>query len=260
MSVAARNSSAAAAASRSRRNAIVASIPSAACEAQLERVGGVEQVLLVLLHVLVVGERQAVHHAVQPDQVRGQPRRLGPQQLGGVGVLLLGHDRRARGPGVGDLAEPELLAGPQHDLGAEPRQVRRAGGRRGQVVEHEVTVGDRVDRVRGHAREAQLARHRPRSVSKLTPASAPAPSGSGPVAAFTAIEAVAVADQHPEVREQVVAEIHRLCALEVRVAGHRPVQVAPRPGSSSVRRRASRSARPPGRRASRTNIATSVAT
>ena len=46
------------------------SIPRAAGEAQLERVDGVEQVLLVLLHVLVVGQREPVHHAVQRDQVR----------------------------------------------------------------------------------------------------------------------------------------------------------------------------------------------
>ena len=64
-SVAARNSSAAAAASRSRLNVIEPSIPCGGGEAQLERVGRVEQMLLVLLHVLVVGQRQAVHHAVQ---------------------------------------------------------------------------------------------------------------------------------------------------------------------------------------------------
>ena len=38
-------------------------------------------------------------------------------------------------------------------------------------------------------------------------------------------EARAVAREHPEVREQVVAEIDGLGALQVRVAGHRPVDV-----------------------------------
>ena len=47
--------------------------PGRRLQAQVERVGGVEQVLLVLLHVLVVGQRQAVQHAVQRDQV-GRPR------------------------------------------------------------------------------------------------------------------------------------------------------------------------------------------
>jgi hypothetical protein len=39
--------------------------PACGGERELERVGGVEQVLLVLLHVLVVGQRQAVQDAVE---------------------------------------------------------------------------------------------------------------------------------------------------------------------------------------------------
>ena len=40
------------------------------------------------------------------------------------------------------------------------------------------------------------------------------------------LEAQDVPGQHPEVGEQVVAEVDRLGALQVRVAGHRPVAVA----------------------------------
>ena len=54
MSVAAMSSSDAASAMRSRWNVAVASIPRAAARLQLERVGRVEEVLLVLLQVLVV--------------------------------------------------------------------------------------------------------------------------------------------------------------------------------------------------------------
>ena len=38
-------------------------------------------------------------------------------------------------------------------------------------------------------------------------------------------ETRAIAIEHPQVREQMVAEVHRLGALQVRVAGHRPVTV-----------------------------------
>ena len=193
---------------------------------ELERVDGVEEVLLVLLHVLVVGQRQPVHDPVEADEVRDHPRRLGAQQLGGVGVLLLRHDRRARRPGVGDLAEPELLARPQHELGPEAREVGRAGGRRAEVVEHEVAVGDGVDRVRRDGGEAELggqqpavgvevhARQRARAERQLLRRLA------------HEREAPRVAAEHPEVGEQVVGEVDGLGALEVRVAGHRPVEVA----------------------------------
>ena len=65
-----------------------------------------------------------------------------------------------------------------------------------------------------------------RSVSKFTPASAPAPSGMTPQARSTAAKRVAVARGHPEPGEQVVGEVDRLRALQVGVAGQRPVEVA----------------------------------
>ena len=49
------------------------------------------------------------------------PRRLGAQQLGGVGVLLLRHDARARGEVLGGLAERELVGS------TTARSRRRAG-------------------------------------------------------------------------------------------------------------------------------------
>ena len=98
-----------------------------------------------------------------PDERRQRardPRRLRPQQLGRVGVLLLRHDARAGGEVVGGLAEAELLARPEHDLAAEPREVGRADGGRVEVVEREVAVGDRVDRVRRRRLEAELGGRR----------------------------------------------------------------------------------------------------
>ena len=227
MSVAAISSSAAAAASRSRSKLIALEHPRRRLEREVERVDGVEELLLVLLHVLVVGQREPVEHAVQRGQPGDDARRLAAQQLGRVRVLLLRHDRGAGRPGVGHLAEAELLRRPQDDLRAQPREVGRARRGGGHEVEHEVAVGDRVDRVRRRRRRSRAPR-RPgwRSVSKFTPASAPAPSGSSLVAAEHELEPARVAPEHPEVRQQVVREVDGLRALEVRVAGHRPVLVA----------------------------------
>ena len=191
---------------------------------ELQSVDRVEEVLLVLLHVLVVGQGQAVHHAVQGGQVTDHARRLGAQQLRRVRVLLLRHDRGGGRPRVAHLAEPELLRRPQHDLGAQPRQMRRARGGGRQEVEHEVAVGDSVDRVRDHAREAELGGHQlpvGREVHARQRARAQRQLAGQP----STTSKRAVAPEHPEVRQQVVRQIHRLRPLQVGVAGHRPVEV-----------------------------------
>ncbi len=156
-------------------------MPVGGSEAQLERVDRVEQVLLVLLEILVVGQRKPVEDPVEGHQVPRDPGRLGAQQLCGVRVLLLRHDARAGGERIGDLAEAELLTRPEHDLRPELREVGRAGRRRREVVEHEVAVGHGVDRVLGDAPNARSWATDIRLVSKLTPASAPAPSGRSSV-------------------------------------------------------------------------------
>ena len=66
----------------------------------------------------------------------------------------------------------------------------------------------------------------PRSVSKLTPASAPAPSGITPHARSTAAKRSRSRAAIQNLGEQVMGEVDRLRALQVRVAGQRPVEVA----------------------------------
>ena len=259
MSVAAISSSDAASAIRSRSKVAPRTMPDGRREAQAQRVDRVEQVRLVLLQVLVVGQRQRVQHAVHRGQVADDARGLRAQQLGRVRVLLLRHDRAAARPGVGEPDEAELLARPEHELGAEAREVRRAGRRGADPVEDEVAVGDGVERVRRDAVEAELGGDHPavgvevhageraraeRQVRDLRPGEA---------------EALAVALEHPDVREQVVPEVDRLRALQVRVARAAASRRAPRAASSSADIRSSiRSIASSA--ASRTNSATSVAT
>ena len=72
----------------------------------LEGVDGVEDRLLVLLEVAVVGQRQRLERGQQPGQVADQPAGLAARQLGDVGVLLLRHDARPGRPGVVSVTKP----------------------------------------------------------------------------------------------------------------------------------------------------------
>ena len=134
--------------------------------------------------------------------------------------------RRPRGEGLVELAEAELAARPDHDLRAEPREVHRAGRGGGEVVEDEVAVGGAVDRVVADVLEAEVVGDRAAVDLPVDPGEGAGAERHHRGAVERELEAQDVAAEHPEVGEQVVAEVDRLGALQVRVAGHRPVAVA----------------------------------
>ena len=120
---------------------------------------GVEQRLLVLLVVLVVGQRLAFHQGQEAHQVADDPAGLAARQLGHVGVLLLRHDRRARAVPVREVDKAEARAHPQNEFLREPRQVRHDERRRSREFDGEVPIRYRIERVFAQALEAELPRH-----------------------------------------------------------------------------------------------------
>ena len=101
----------------------------------------------------------------------------------------------------------------------------RADGRRMQVVEREVAVGDGVDRVLREPVEAEISRRLDPVQLPVQPRQSARPEGHRPGRGGGGGEAVGVAAQHPEPGEEVVAEGHRLGSLQVGVAGKSPVGV-----------------------------------
>ena len=199
--------------------------PGGRVEAELDRFDRVEERLLVLLHVLAVGQRQRVHDPEQGRVAGGDAGALGPQQLGRVRVELLRHDRGAGGEGLVELAEAELGAGPDDEFRAQAREVHRAGGGGGQVVEDEVAVGGAVDRVVGDVLEAEVGGDGVAVDLPVDPGQGAGAERHHAGAVERELEAEDVAGKHPEIGQQVVAEVDGLGALEVGVAGHRPVLV-----------------------------------
>ncbi len=127
---------------------------------QRQGVEGVEGGLLVLLHVLGIGKRQALHHHQKRGQRADNAARLGAHQFGRVRVALLRHDRGTAGELVGELHEAELGRGPDDDFLGQPRQVGGADGAGGDRLEHEVAVGNGIERITHRPVEGQgLRRH-----------------------------------------------------------------------------------------------------
>ncbi len=191
----------------------------------LEGVHRVEERLLVLLHVGVVGQRQPFHRGQHGHQIAVETARLPADQLGHVRVLLLRHDRRARREGVRELDEAELRGGPEREVGGQPRAVHAEHGCRRQELRDVVPVGHGVHAVRAGHGEAQVAGERlavdgegragQRGRAQRQHVDAPGAVG----------EALAIAVEHADVGEEVMGEEHRLGALEVRVPGHRRLTV-----------------------------------
>ncbi len=125
---------------------------------QQQGVDRVEHRLLVLLQVTVIRQRQPLEHDEQSGERADQPAGLAPRELGDIRVLLLRHDRTTGGERVVQLDPTELPARPQNDLLAEPGQVHTDQRGREQELRDEITVGDRVDRVREGRVETELPR------------------------------------------------------------------------------------------------------
>ena len=230
--------SSAAAAMRSVSKVSSASIPLSAARPRRDLVEGVEEGLLVLLEVPVVGQGQALQRGQQAGQVADEAARLAPGQLGHVGVLLLRHHRAAGGVGVREAAEAELLAAPQHQLLADAGQVHAEQGEREEGLGHEVPVAHGVEGVVEGGGEAEVGGH-PGRVEGQRRARQRAGTQGRHVEPSTAVEQpVDVAGQGPAVGQQVVGEQDGLGPLQVGVAG----QVGRRRP-----RRPARPARPGGR-------------
>ena len=196
-------------------------------QAHLHGVDGVKQGLLVLLHILVIGQRQPLHHGQQGDEVAVHPAGLAPDQLGHIGVLLLGHDGGAGGIGVVQIHKLELPGAPEDDLLREPGQVHHQNGQGGEQFNGVVPVGDRVHGVVGGLPEAQgLGRLEP--VHRVGGGSQSSGSQGALVQPLqTVLQTGHIPLEHIGVGHHVVSKGGGLGPLEVGVARHHRVCMLP---------------------------------
>jgi hypothetical protein len=185
-----------------------------------ERIDRVEQRLLVFLVVAVVRERLALHQGEERDQVTRDAPGLAARQFRHVRILLLRHDRRPGAEPVGKRDEGEARVRPPDELFREARDVRHRQRGGGQEFDREVAIRHGIERIRAQRfepelvrdalavdREARAGERRASQRKAIDP-----PAGIG--------QSLGVAREHRLISEQVVAERHGLCHLQVRVARH----------------------------------------
>ena len=94
----------------------------------LHRVDGVKGQLLVLLHILVIGQRKSLHRRQHGDERAVDPSCFPPDQLRDIRIFLLRHDGAACAVGVVNLHKPILICIPDTDFLAEAAQVHHDRG------------------------------------------------------------------------------------------------------------------------------------
>ena len=187
---------------------------------------GVEERLFVLLQILVVGEGQPLERRQEARKVAHRPPRLAPQQLGPVGVLLVGHHRRPRGHPVVQLQEAELRRRPEHPLLAPPAQVEHQHGAGVEEVCHKVPIRHRVEAVGADGGKPKLPRrHLP--VDRKAGARAGAAAERRHICRCgRGLDAHHITRQHLGIGQQVVAQRARHAPLQVGVGRQQRLRLA----------------------------------
>mmetsp|Transcript_1604 Transcript_1604/g.2628 ORF Transcript_1604/g.2628 Transcript_1604/m.2628 type:complete len:295 (-) Transcript_1604:445-1329(-) len=192
-------------------------------EAVLDGLHSVEEGLLVLLEVLVVGARQPLERGHEPREVPQHPAGLAAQQLEGVRVLLLRHQRGARAVGVAEH-HAALVVQDDEVLG-QLGQVRQREGRPPHVLGDVVPVADGVHGVEGDRGEAQLLAQELAVQPERVARDGPTAQGQRVDPGHQVLQPIGVALEGGHVGHDPVAEAHGLRRLEVGEPGHEQVQV-----------------------------------
>ena len=185
----------------------------------------IEAALLVLLHILIVGQGNALHRRQQAKQRAVDAPGLAADQFRDIRVLLLRHDAAAGAVGVIDLHKAVLVAVPDDDLLAEAGKMHHDDGERREELEQVIPVRDGVHAVpRGSGKPEQRGRQRPvQGIGR--PRQRAGAEGAVIHPAVNIRQPLPVSAQHLEIRAEVMGQGDRLRLLQVGEPGHEGLRV-----------------------------------
>ena len=190
-----------------------------------KRIAGIEEGFLILLHILIIREGNALHHCQERHQITIHPAGFATDELGDIGVLLLGHDGRAGGKAIIHLDEAELIGIPEDQLLTEAGEMHHGDGRGGKIFQEEIPIRDAVETVFGNRVEIEQFRD-PGTIEWVGGA------GQGPGAQGHHIcgiegmgKAAAIPEEHLDIGHKMMGEGNGLSFLEMGIAGHDGMQV-----------------------------------
>ena len=185
--------------------------------------GGGEDRLLRLLHVLVVGQRKSLHRDEQRRRVGEDPGRLAANQLQRIRILLLRHGAAAGRELLRQLHEAELGGREQNRLLRPTAQMQRNRRQRLHELDGEIAIAGRVNAVGGRRIELQ----RLRDTCAIERQDRPSHCSRAQRTLIQPLAAIGqpsqVAQEHLDVRQQPMRHQHWFGTLQMRVRRHRGI-------------------------------------
>ena len=189
---------------------------------------------LILLHVPVIGQGEALDERQKIDKIAYNPGRAPSHQFEDVGVLFLGHHAGAGAECVGKDDPAELAAVVDHQVLGHPAGMDHQDRHGVLAVQQVIPVGYRVQAVVAGPVEAEHDGGEPAVEGKRGPRQGPAPQGTFVDRLQGEKNPAKVPGQGPEMGQPVVSHADRLGLLEVGVARHDDVPMSGRPVEQGV--------------------------
>ena len=186
---------------------------------------GVENRFLVFLQVAAVAERGTLHQSVERAEVAEHAAGLSADEFHGIRILLLRHHRGSAGEGVVQGEVTEFAGAPVHEIFGVAAHRVRDNGEVGFEFEHHVAMAHGVDAVRANTVKSEFLCYEGAVVREGGTGHGAATERKFAVEFQEVVEALHVAAHGEEHAHQVMAEVNRLCLLQVRVTRHHLAEV-----------------------------------